>query len=137
MNTQVGEILNSLVEICIDLSRWHGILGTELSHDTSSQRKSSKSKRKNRVGKHNIDSFEHFLEERFDWGGKEFYWHRAIRGWFPAVDHVCDTSGTLVCDMMRFEHLNDDLCAYFDVDEMSRARNVTDLNKGSYKDLYN
>jgi hypothetical protein len=89
------------------------------------------------VGFHNIDSFEHFLEERFDWGGKEYYWHRAIRGWFPAVDHVCDTSGTLVCDMMRFEHLNEDLCEYFDIPEMSRARNVTDLNKGTYQDLYN
>ena len=89
------------------------------------------------VGFHNIDSFEHFLEERFEWGGKEYYWHRAIRGWFPAVDHVCDTSGQLVCDMMRFEHLNDDLCAYFDIPEMSRARNVTDLNKGTYQDLYN
>ena len=87
-------------------------------------------------GFHNIDSFEHFLEERFEWGGKEYYWHRAIRGWFPAVDHVCDSSGTLVCDMMRFEHLNEDLCAYFDIEEMSRARNVTDLNKGTYKDIY-
>ena len=93
--------------------------------------------KKEPVGKHNIDSFEHFLEERFDWGGKEYYWHRAIRGWFPAVDHVCDTEGVLQCDMIRFEHLNDDLCAYFDIDEMSRARNVTDLNKGSYRDLYN
>ena len=92
--------------------------------------------KKEPVGKHNIDSFEHFLEERFEWGGKDFYWHRAIRGWFPAVDHVCDTEGVLQCDMIRFEHLNDDLCAYFDIDEMSRARNVTDLNKGSYRDLY-
>ena len=83
-----------------------------------------------------VRSFEHFLEERFKWGGKEYYWHRAIRGWFPATDHVCDTSGTLVCDMMRFENLNDDLCAYFDVPEMSRARNVTALNKGTYQDVY-
>ena len=88
-------------------------------------------------GKHNIDSFEHFLEERFDWGGRTYYWHRAIRGWFPAVDHVCSEDGQLMCDMMRFEHLNSDLEAYFEVDQMSRARNVTDLNKGSYKDLYN
>ena len=87
-------------------------------------------------GKHNIDSFEHFLEERFEWGNKEFYWHRAIRGWFPAVDHVCDTDGTLRCDMMRFEKLNEDLCDYFGVKEMSRARNVTALNKGTYQDVY-
>ena len=93
--------------------------------------------KKEPVGKHNIDSFEHFLEERLEWGGKEYYWHRAIRGWYPAVDHVCDSRGELKCDMMRFEHLNDDLCKYFDIDEMSRARNVTDLNKGTYRDLYN
>ena len=93
--------------------------------------------KKEPVGKHNIDSFEHFLEERFDWGGKEYYWHRAIRGWFPAVDHVCDTSGQLKCDMIRFEHLNEDLEAYFGIDKMSGARNVTGLNKGTYRDIYN
>jgi hypothetical protein len=38
--------------------------------------------------------------------------------------------------MMRFEHLNEDLENYFGVDEMSRARNVTDLNKGTYRDIY-
>ena len=38
--------------------------------------------------------------------------------------------------MMRFEDLNDDLCDYFEVKEMSRARNVTDLNKGTYQDIY-
>ena len=93
--------------------------------------------KKEPVGKHRIDSFESFLEERFEWGGKDYYWHRAIRGWFPAVDHVCDVDGNLKCDMMRFENLNDDLCAYFGVNEMSRARNVTDLNKGTYQDIYN
>ena len=93
--------------------------------------------KKEPVGKHKIDSFEHFLEERFEWGGKDYLWHRAIRGWYPAADHVCDSDGNLKCDMMRFEHLNDDLCAYFDVPEMSRARNVTALNKGTYRDVYN
>lgn len=93
--------------------------------------------KKEPIGKHRIDSFESFLEERFEWGGKDYYWHRAIRGWFPAVDHVCDVDGNLKCDMMRFENLNDDLCAYFGVNEMSRARNVTDLNKGTYQDIYN
>jgi hypothetical protein len=88
------------------------------------------------VGKHRIDSFESFLEERFEFGGQDYMWHRAIRGWFPSVDHVCDASGVLKCDMMRFENLNEDLCSYFDIKEMSRARNVTDLNKGTYQDIY-
>ena len=92
--------------------------------------------KKEPVGKHNIDSFEHFLGERDDWFGKDYLWHRAIRGWYPSADHVCNSSGELKCDMMRFEHLNEDLEKYFEVDEMSRARNVTDLNKGTYRDIY-
>ena len=87
--------------------------------------------------KHKIDSLEHFLEERFEWGNVEYMWHRAIRGWYPAFDYVCDDEGNIRCDILRFENYNDDVCAYFNIPEMSRARNVTGLNRGSYKDLYN
>ena len=83
-----------------------------------------------------VDSFEEFLEQRHIWGQEDYMWHRAIRGWYPAVDHVCDVKGDLKCDMMRFEYLNRDLCKYFGVTEMSRARNVTGLIS-SYKDVYN
>ena len=38
--------------------------------------------------------------------------------------------------MMRFEHLNKDLEDYFGIDEMSGARNVTAVNKGTYHDVY-
>lgn len=88
------------------------------------------------VGYADISSFEAFLEERHKWGKLQYMWHRAIRGWYPAYDHVTDADGKIRCDMMRFENLNEDLCKYFNLTEMSRARNVTDLNKGSYKDLY-
>jgi len=91
--------------------------------------------KKEPVGKHKIDSFEHFLEERFEWGEMKYMWHRAIRGWFNAYDYVTDKEGNLKCDMMRFENLNDDLCAYFKIPEMSRARNVTGLNE-DYKAIY-
>ena len=84
-----------------------------------------------------VSSFEAFLEERHKWGGEAYMWHRAVRGWYPAFDHVSDDSGNVKCDVMRFENLNDDLCAYFDIPVMSRKRNVTALNEGSYKDLYN
>lgn len=93
--------------------------------------------KKEPVGKHKIDSFEQFLEERFEWGNMEYMWHRAIRGWYPAYDYVTDGKGNVKCDIMRFENLNQDLCMYFKIPSMSRARNVTGLNKGSYKDLYN
>ena len=92
--------------------------------------------KKEPIGKHNIDSFEHFLEERFEWGNIEYMWHRAIRGWYPAFDHVSDEDGNVMCDILRTEHLNEDVCKYFGIKEMSRARNVTALNDKSYTDIY-
>lgn len=83
-----------------------------------------------------VSSFEAFLEERHKWGGKEYMWHRAVRGWFPAFDHVTDDNGNIKCDMIRFENINEDLCKYFNLTDMSRARNVTALNKGTYRDIY-
>ena len=82
-------------------------------------------------------TFEAFLEERHKWGDKEYMWHRAVRGWYPAVDHVTESKGKLKCDMLRLEHLNKDLIAYFKIPMMSRPRNVTAMNKGTYKDMYN
>ena len=82
-----------------------------------------------------ISSFESFLEERHKWGDVEYMWHRAIRGWYPAHDHVSDEEGNIQCDILRFEHLNNDLKSYFKLSEMSRARNVTGLNK-DYKTIY-
>lgn len=84
-----------------------------------------------------VSCFEAFLEERHKWGKQPFMWHRAIRGWYPALDHVSDNSGNVKCDILRFEHLNEDLMAYFKIPQMSRARNVTALNKGTYMDMYN
>lgn len=80
-------------------------------------------------------SFEAFLEERHKWGGKKYMWHRAVRGWYPALDHVTDKNNNVKCDILRFEHLNTDICSYFKIKEMSKARNVTGLN-ADYRDLY-
>lgn len=84
-----------------------------------------------------VSSFEAFLEERHKWGNEEYMWHRAVRGWYPAFDHVSDDNGNVRCDIIRFEDLDVDLCKYFNLTSMSRARNVTALNPGSYKDVYN
>ena len=84
-----------------------------------------------------VSSFEAFLEERHKWGGEEYMWHRAVRGWYPAFDHVSDDRGIVRCDIIRFENLDVDLCKYFNLTSMSKPRNVTALNKGSYKDVYN
>ena len=83
-----------------------------------------------------VSSFEAFLEERHKWGNEKYMWHRAVRGWFPAFDHVSDDSGRVRCDIIRFENLNTDLCRYFNLVEMSAARNVTAINKGTYRDVY-
>lgn len=83
-----------------------------------------------------VSSFEAFLEERHKWGEMYFMWHRAVRGWFPAFDYVSDGLGNVKCDILRFEDYNDDVCKYFGLKEMSRARNVTALNPGSYMELY-
>jgi len=84
-----------------------------------------------------VSSFDAFLEERHKWGNHDFMWHRAVRGWYPATDHVCDEKGNLRCDIIRFENLNEDLMEYFGLVQMSRARNVTALNQGTYMDMYN
>lgn len=84
-----------------------------------------------------VRTFESFLEERHKWKDQEFLWHRAVRGWYPAYDYVQDEKGINRCDIIRFEHLNEDLCKYFNLYSMSEARNVTGLNRGTYKDLYN
>ena len=83
-----------------------------------------------------VSSFEAFLEERHKWGSEEYMWHRAVRGWYNAHDHVSDDTGSVRCDILRFENLNDDLCKHFNLKEMSKARNVTALNTGTYRDVY-
>lgn len=87
-------------------------------------------------GKHPIGSFEDFLEDRHKWAGKLFMWHRAIRGWYPAKEHVIDHDGVVKCDIMRFEHYEEDICRYFDLKEMTGPRNVTGIHKGTYQELY-
>lgn len=84
-----------------------------------------------------VSSFEAFLEERHKWGKEKYMWHRAVRGWYPAFDHVSDEEGNIRCDIIRFENLNEDLCSYFKIPKMTEARNVTNMNPGSYKDVYN
>lgn len=81
-------------------------------------------------------SFEAFLEERHKWGGKDYMWHRAIRGWYPAFDHVCDEKGKVQCECLSFENLDHDICKYFNISTMTKPRNITGLNKGSYMDIY-
>lgn len=82
-------------------------------------------------------SFEAFLESRHEWGNKEYFWHRAVRGWYPAFDYVENGNGKVCCDILRFENYDEDIKLYMGLLSSPPARNVTGLNEGSYKDLYN
>ena len=82
-----------------------------------------------------VSSLEAFLEERHKWGGKQYYWHRAIRGWYNALDYVTDDLGVVRCDMLRLEHLTEDLNKYFNLLTTYPQRNITRFEY-SYKDLY-
>lgn len=93
--------------------------------------------KKEPVGKHKIDSFEHFLEERDEWKDRNYLWHRAIRGWFNAFDYVSDEKGKIRCDVLSFEDYNKDITQYFGLLNMSEARNVTAVNKKPWTSVYN
>ena len=70
-------------------------------------------------------TFQDFLNERHIYGGRDFYWHRAIRGWYPQVDHVLDQYGVQQCDVLRQEHLNEDAAAYLGLTKPLDRRNVS------------
>lgn len=82
-------------------------------------------------------SFEAFLETRHEWGGKKFFWHRAVRGWYPAFDYVSDENGKVKCDILRFEHYSDDIKSYLGVLSNPPPRNVTGYKQSTYTDYYN
>jgi hypothetical protein len=81
-------------------------------------------------------SFEAFLETRHIWGNKEFFWHRAIRGWYPAFDYVSDETGKVRCDILRFENYSEDIRQYLGVLFNPEPRNVTGYRQSSYREYY-
>ena len=96
-------------------------------------------------------TFEEFLESRHHWQGSErdYTWHLAIHGWFPAYDYVTDEDGKMKCDIMRFEKIDEDVSQYFnfakgtvlDIRNVSNGTKAKDrksiLARKSYKDFYN
>lgn len=80
-------------------------------------------------------SFEAFLEERWKWGDVPYFWHRAIRGWYPSVDYVVDDEGTIAVDILRFEKYDEDVRSYFNLSLSVPKRNVS-VKTSLYKDIY-
>lgn len=83
------------------------------------------------------ETFEAFLEERHVYGKKEFYWHRAIRGWYPQADYVVDEQGAIAAHLLRQEHLSDECMRYFDINAPLAERNVSGMQQRPYQDFYN
>jgi len=94
------------------------------------------------------NSFEEFLEERHEYGNKEFYWHRAVRGWYQQLDYVIDHLGDIKCDILRFEHFEEDLRKYFDISDSVKIKSSNNFHRGNtdpnwakwdidYRTLYN
>jgi hypothetical protein len=82
-------------------------------------------------------TFKEFLDERHTWGNEPYYWHRAVRGWYPMLDHVTDEQGVLRCDILRTEHLVEDSQAYMGKTLPTRRRNVTRGDPVDYRTFYN
>jgi len=95
--------------------------------------------------------FEKFLEERHEFVGeaRSFTWHLAVKGWFPAYDYVTDNNGNIQCDIIRFGHMNEDICKYFNLVKGTKLyiRNVSNgeksenkttvVNRKPYQEFYN
>lgn len=88
------------------------------------------------VGDYSARDFEAFLEERHVWGDKEYFWHRAIRGWYPQHDYVIDETGKIAVNILRLENLTEEFPQYFKLQAPLARRNVTNRKKADYKDYY-
>ncbi len=80
--------------------------------------------------------FEEFLEERHIYGTMEYYWHRAIRGWYAQVDYVVDEQGSIGAHLLRHECLGNECMRYFGLTEAPRRRNVTGGTARAYREYY-
>lgn len=81
-------------------------------------------------------TFEEFLEQRYEYGNIPFFWHSSVRGWYPQKDYVTDEDGNLRVDIMRTEHLSEDLSKYLKWDPKLERKNVSNLKKIDYRDVY-
>ena len=81
-------------------------------------------------------TFESFLEERHIYGEMEYYWHRAIRGWYAQVDYVADEKGMIGACLLRHEHLGNECMRYFGLPEAPGRRNETGGETRPYQEYY-
>lgn len=82
-------------------------------------------------------TFDEFLETRHKDGNKPFFWHRAIRCWYSAMNHICDEQGKVQCDILRTEFLDTEGPKFLQVEPFPRRRNVSNTAGKDYKKFYN
>lgn len=86
--------------------------------------------------KYDRSGFEVFLEERHRWGGEDYFWHRAVRGWYPQVDYLVDEENRISIDVLRQEHLTEEMGRYLSLESELEQRNVSKVTGSDYRDLY-
>lgn len=82
------------------------------------------------------ERFDDFLEQRHEFGREPYFWHRAIKGWYPQADYVTDAEGVVRADLLRFEDLDRDSTRYFGLKEPVRKRNLTAPTVFDYREIY-
>ncbi|MEJ6390246.1 sulfotransferase family 2 domain-containing protein [Gymnodinialimonas ulvae] len=80
-------------------------------------------------------AFEAFLEQRHTYADKPFFWHRAVKGWYPQLDYVRDEQGRIAADILRLEHMDAEIARYFGVEGM-RTANHSRQKAPHYTEVY-
>ncbi len=82
------------------------------------------------------EGFAEFLETRHEWGGRDYFWHRASLGWFPQVDYVLNENGDLAVDLLRQENLTEEFSKYFMVQGALEKKNISRGSGSRYQQFY-
>jgi hypothetical protein len=83
-----------------------------------------------------VAEFEAFLEERHKWGTVDYFWHRAVAGWYAQEDYVLDEDGRLAADILRQEHLSAEMQTYLGFSSELKRRNISTKSRADYRVLY-
>jgi len=83
------------------------------------------------------DTFQEFLAARHLYADRQNYWHRPTHGWFQQWEYVADMNGERICDLLRFESIENDVNNYFGLKQCPLKRtNQNILNRSDYRDYY-
>ena len=80
-----------------------------------------------------MGSFEEFLESRHQFANIPYLWQRASRGWYSQLEYITNDEGKVVCDILRYEHYDDDLRLYLD---LPKNYYLPETNVGTYDGIY-